>query len=42
MTLPFRNGERDVDLDQDVVKVAVIARHGVNDNTATAFAKASA
>ncbi len=28
-----------VDLDQDVVKVAVIARHGVNDNMATAFVK---
>ncbi len=39
VTLPFRNGERDVDLDQDVVKVAVIARHGVNDNHATAFVK---
>ena len=39
VTLPFRNGERDVDLDQDVVKVAVVARHGVNDNHATAFVK---
>ena len=39
VTLPFRNGERDVDLDQDVVKVAVVARHGVNDNMATAFVK---
>ncbi len=39
VTLPFRNGERDVDLDQDVVKVAVVARHGVNDNKATAFVK---
>ncbi len=39
VTLPFRNGERDVDLDRDVVKVAVIARHGVNDNHATAFVK---
>ena len=39
VTLPFANGERDVDLDQDVVKVAVVARHGVNDNIATAFVK---
>ncbi len=39
VTLPFRNGERDVDLDQDVIKVAVVARHGVNDNIATAFVK---
>ena len=39
MTLPFRNGERQVDLDQDVVKVSVVARHGVNDNMATAFVK---
>ncbi len=39
VTLPYRNGERDVDLDQDVVKVAVVARHGVNDNKATAFVK---
>jgi adenine deaminase len=39
VTLPFHNGEREVDLDQDVVKVAVVARHGVNDNRATAFVK---
>ncbi len=39
VTLPFRNGERGVDLDQDVVKVSVVARHGVNDNMATAFVK---
>jgi adenine deaminase len=36
-TLPYRNGERAIDLDQDMVKVAVVARHGVNDNIATAF-----
>jgi adenine deaminase len=36
-TLPYANGERQVDLDQDIVKVAVVARHGVNDNIATAF-----
>jgi len=39
VTLPFANGERQVDLDQDVVKVSVVARHGVNDNMATAFVK---
>ncbi len=39
VTLPFRNGEREVDLSQDVVKVSVVARHGVNDNMATAFVK---
>ena len=37
VTLPFRNGERGVDLGQDVVKVSVVERHGVNDNRATAF-----
>ena len=39
VTLPFKNGERGVDLSQDVVKVSVVARHGVNDNHATAFVK---
>ena len=39
VTLPFRNGERSVDLEQDVVKVAVVGRHGVNDNRAVAFVK---
>jgi adenine deaminase len=39
VTLPFRGGEREVDLGQDVVKVSVVARHGVNDNMATAFVK---
>ena len=39
VTLPFNNGERGVDLGQDVVKVSVVARHGVNDNRATAFVK---
>jgi adenine deaminase len=39
VTLPLKNGERGVDLDQDVVKVAVIERHGVNGNHATAFVK---
>jgi adenine deaminase len=35
--LPFANGLRGIDLDNDFVKVAVVARHGVNDNIATAF-----
>jgi adenine deaminase len=39
VTLPFRSGEREVDLGQDVIKVSVVARHGVNDNMATAFVK---
>src|SRR5579863_10210855 len=39
VTLPFRDGERGVDLAQDVVKVSVVARHGINDNHATAFVK---
>ncbi len=37
VTLPYANGQRGVDLDQDVVKVSVVARHGVNDNLSTAF-----
>ncbi len=37
VTLPYADGQRGVDLDQDVVKVSVVARHGVNDNMATAF-----
>ena len=36
-TLPYINGERRIDIDQDFVKVAVVARHGINDNIATAF-----
>ena len=35
--LPFANGLRGIDLDQDLVKVAVVARHGINDNIAVAF-----
>jgi adenine deaminase len=35
--LPFANGLRGVDLSQDLVKVAVVARHGVNDNIGVAF-----
>lgn len=37
VALPYVNGERQIDLDQDMVKVAVVARHGVNGNIATAF-----
>jgi adenine deaminase len=37
VTLPFAKGLRGVDLAQDVVKVAVVARHGVNDNIGVAF-----
>ena len=37
VALPFAGGLRSVDLRQDVVKVAVVARHGVNDNIGVAF-----
>jgi adenine deaminase len=37
VALPYVDGERRIDLDQDMIKVAVVARHGVNDNIATAF-----
>lgn len=37
MTLPFAEGVRHIDLDQDAVKVAVVARHGVNDNIGVGF-----
>jgi adenine deaminase len=39
VTLPFANGLRGIDLDQDLVKVAVVARHGINDNLAVAFVR---
>jgi adenine deaminase len=39
VTLPYARGERKIDLDQDAVKVAVVARHGVNRNIAVAFVK---
>jgi adenine deaminase len=39
VTMPFSKGERRVDLDQDAIKVAVVARHGVNRNIAVAFVK---
>ena len=37
VSLPFAQGLRRVSLDDDVVKVAVVARHGVNDNIGVAF-----
>jgi adenine deaminase len=37
VTLPYANGERKIDLSQDMVKVAVVGRHGVNRNIAVAF-----
>lgn len=37
MTLPVRDGARQVDLGQDAVKVAVVARHGLNRNIGTGF-----
>jgi adenine deaminase len=39
MTLPFRDGERCVDLDNDVLKIAVLARHGKNRNIGRGFTK---
>ncbi len=36
-TLPFANGLRGMDLTRDFVKVAVVARHGINDNIGVAF-----
>lgn len=37
--LPIRNGEKLVDLDNDVIKVAVVARHGRNRNIGRGFVK---
>jgi adenine deaminase len=39
LTLPYRAGRREVDLAQDVVKVAVVARHGVNHNIGVGFVR---
>ncbi|KAA2244225.1 adenine deaminase [Salinarimonas soli] len=39
LTLPSRGGVRHVDLEQDAVKVAVVARHGVNRNIGLGFVK---
>jgi adenine deaminase len=37
LALPLRQGAREVDLSQDAVKVAVVARHGVNRNIGVGF-----
>ncbi len=39
MSLPYVAGERRVDLDNDVLKVAVLARHGINRNIGRGFVK---
>jgi adenine deaminase len=39
MTLPYVNGRRQVDLDNDVMKIAVLARHGKNRNIGRGFVK---
>jgi adenine deaminase len=39
LDLPIENGVKHLDLDQDVVKVAVIERHGKNGNIACGFVK---
>lgn len=39
LTLPFDDGIRGIDLSQDVVKVAVVERHGVNGNIGLGFVK---
>jgi adenine deaminase len=37
LELPTRNGDRQIDLAQDVIKIAVIARHGINRNIGRGF-----
>jgi adenine deaminase len=39
LALPFADGHRGIDLDQDVVRVAVVARHGINRNIGRGFVK---
>ncbi len=39
LSLPFAEGVRGIDLDQDVVKVAVVARHGGPKSIGVAFVK---
>jgi adenine deaminase len=39
MSLPYVNGQRQVDLANDVLKIAVLARHGVNQNIGRGFVK---
>jgi adenine deaminase len=39
LPLPVRDGAQGIDLAQDVVKVAVVARHGINRNIGRGFVK---
>jgi len=39
LSLPYVNGQRQVDLANDVLKIAVLARHGVNKNIGRGFVK---
>jgi len=39
MTLPYNNGVRGADVDNDVLKIAVLARHGKNRNIGRGFVK---
>jgi len=39
MSLPYVNGERLVDLENDVLKICVLARHGKNQNIGRGFVK---
>ncbi|GLS23939.1 adenine deaminase 1 [Labrys miyagiensis] len=39
LSLPYADGRRAIDLGQDVVKVAVVERHGVNGNIGRGFVK---
>jgi adenine deaminase len=39
LSLPYADSHRGIDLDQDVVKVAVVERHGVNGNIGRGFVK---
>ncbi len=39
LSLPYRQGARDVDLDNDVLKVCVLERHGRNGNVGRGFVK---
>jgi adenine deaminase len=39
LTLPVKEGTLQIDRDQDVVKVAVVARHGINHNIGRGFVK---
>jgi adenine deaminase len=39
LRLPMKDGASQIDLEQDVVKVAVVARHGINGNIGLGFVK---